>query len=65
MNRSHTKPDRVLRWPEVQRITSKSRTQTWRDEQEGRFPKRRQIGPNAVGWLESEINQWLAGLPKA
>ena len=64
MKLSHNKPDRILRWPEVQKINGKSRTTTWRDEQEGKFPRRRQIGPNAIGWLESEINEWLSELPK-
>ena len=24
-----------------------------------RFPKRVQIGPNRIGWVESEIDEWL------
>jgi prophage regulatory protein len=26
---------------------------------EGRFPRPRKIGKRAVGWLESDIDQWL------
>lgn len=63
MNPSHTKPDRILRWPELQQITGYSRTTIWRLEQEGKFPKRRQIGANMVGWISSEVSQWLAALP--
>jgi len=25
----------------------------------GRFPKRVHIGPNRVGWVESEVREWL------
>jgi predicted DNA-binding transcriptional regulator AlpA len=28
-------------------------------ERDGKFPKRRRLSANAVGWLESEINNWL------
>ncbi len=29
-------------------------------EKQGKFPKRVRLGPNRVGWVESEILQWLA-----
>lgn len=28
-------------------------------EAAGEFPKRVQLGGNRVGWVESEINEWL------
>ncbi|MEL6566867.1 MAG: AlpA family phage regulatory protein [Pseudomonadota bacterium] len=28
-------------------------------ESRGEFPRRVPLGPNSVGWLESEINDWL------
>lgn len=28
-------------------------------EKAGKFPKRVQLGPNRVGWLLSEIEDWL------
>lgn len=31
----------------------------WRMEKAGLFPRRRKLSPGAVGWLESEINEWL------
>lgn len=64
MNPSQTEPDRILRWPEVQRITGYSRTTIWRLEQEDKFPPRRQLGSNMIGWLHSEVADWLASLPK-
>lgn len=30
-------------------------------EKKGAFPKRRQLGPRCVAWIESEIDEWLAG----
>lgn len=33
---------------------------TWyRWEKLGLAPKRRRLGPNMVGWLKSEIDEWL------
>jgi prophage regulatory protein len=52
--------DRVLRETEVLKITNRSRPSRWRDERAGSFPRRIQLGPNSVGWLESEIFAWLS-----
>jgi len=51
--------DRFLREPQVKDITGLSRTSRWRMERERLFPKRRQISPGAIGWLESEITKWI------
>ena len=29
-------------------------------ERQGKFPKRRQISANAIGWLASELTDWMA-----
>ena len=50
----------ILRQPKVCERTGYSRTQLWRFETAGIFPKRVRIGPNAVGWLDSEIDAWIA-----
>jgi prophage regulatory protein len=52
----------VFREKEVIEIVSKSRTGIWRDERAGRFPKRVKIGIRAVGWLRSDLMEWLQGL---
>jgi prophage regulatory protein len=36
----------------------------WRWERNGRFPKRIQLGPNAVGWPAEEIHNWLITRPR-
>ena len=53
-------PDRFIREPERRRITGLSRSTWWRLERKGQAPKRRQISPNGVAWLESELTSWIA-----
>ncbi len=60
MSTTTPEPDRFLREPEVRHITGLSRTTRWRLQRDGKFPRRRQISTNAVGWLASEINVWMA-----
>lgn len=54
----------ILRWPKVKQLVGLSRPTVWRLENEGNFPKRRKLGTNSVGWMESEIHQWLENRPK-
>ncbi|MCH8095621.1 MAG: AlpA family phage regulatory protein [Proteobacteria bacterium] len=51
--------DRFLGETEVARITDLSRTTRWRLERQGRFPKKRHISANRIGWLQSEIIKWV------
>ena len=51
---------RVLRAREVTARTGLSRTTIWRLERQGQFPARRQLSLNAVGWIASEIERWIA-----
>ena len=51
--------NRILRAAEISRITGLSISTIGRMEAIGKFPKRRKIGKNAVGWAESEIANWL------
>ena len=48
-------PDRLIDIARVCQLTSLSRTTIWRLEGAGHFARRRQISPNRVGWLLSEI----------
>lgn len=57
--------ERILRLPEVRNRVGMSGTTIWRREKEGRFPRRRKLGPGAVGWKESDVEAWLADLPVA
>ena len=55
--------DCFLLGPEVGQITKLSKVTRWREEKAGRLPKRRQISPNRVAWLESEILAWMESRP--
>lgn len=52
--------DRILRDAEVTQRTGLSRSTRWRKERNGTFPKRRKISSHAVGWLESEIDDFIS-----
>src|SRR6516165_2253142 len=53
-------PARRLRCREVCARTGLSRTTLRRLECRGQFPSSRKLAANAVGWLESEIEGWIA-----
>ena len=53
-----TQVDRFVRERECQSISGLSRVTRWRLERCGRFPRRRQLSDNAVGWLLSELLIW-------
>ena len=55
--------DRIVLEKERKQLTGISRSTAWRLEQKGRFPKRRQVSDGLVGWLESEINEWISSRP--
>jgi predicted DNA-binding transcriptional regulator AlpA len=57
---------RVLRFPELKtrKGIDYARQYVDRLEREGRFPTRLRLGPNSVGWLEHEIDDWIAALPR-
>ena len=40
-----------------------SRSTIWRLESQEKFPRRRQLGPGAVGWLEEEVEKWMLERP--
>ena len=53
------KSARILRLPQVCSVTGFGRSMIYQMEAEGRFPHRVHIGIRAVGWIESEIQDWL------
>ena len=50
---------------ELLQVVPLSRTSVWRLESQGLFPKRRQITPQRVGWLVSEVEKWAESRPFA
>jgi prophage regulatory protein len=51
---------RIVREKERFRITPISRVQAWRLERVGKYPKRVRLGENSVGWLASELDEWIS-----
>ena len=49
----------ILRLPIVKARTGLSRSTIYLRISEGRFPKPVSLGGRAVGWVETEINDWL------
>ena len=55
---------KVLKIKDVLEITGyRSPVSIWNLERQGKFPKRRQIGPNSVGWICREIEEFLESRP--
>jgi predicted DNA-binding transcriptional regulator AlpA len=55
---------RILRINELQALVGLSRSTIWRMERKRTFPRRVRISTNAVGWLEFEVQAWLASRPR-
>ena len=53
-------PIRLLRLPQVMEVVGLSRSTIYALEEEERFPKRVKLAARAVGWVEAEIQAWLA-----
>ena len=51
---------RILRLPAVQTITGLGRSTIYLRISEGSFPASVSLGARAVGWVESEIEDFLA-----
>lgn len=53
----------ILRINDLVELLGVSRVTLWRWERDGLLPPKRVLGPNTVGWLESEILEWLESRP--
>ena len=50
---------RILRFQQVQARTGLSRSTIYRRLAERAFPNPVQLGARAVGWIESEVDEWI------
>ncbi|MBP9653638.1 MAG: AlpA family transcriptional regulator [Rhodocyclaceae bacterium] len=50
----------ILRLPQVKVRTGLSRSAIYQKVSQGAFPKPVSLGARAVGWVESEIENWLS-----
>lgn len=49
----------ILRLPDVKTRTGLSRSTIYLRVKEGKFPAPISLGVRSVGWIDSEIQQWL------
>ena len=54
----------ILRRHQVQQRTGLSRSTLYQYIKDGVFPASLQLGPRAVGWLESDISDWITARVK-
>ena len=54
----------ILRRHQVQQRTGLSRSTLYQYIKDGVFPASVQLGPRAVGWLESDISDWITARVK-
>lgn len=57
--------DRLLRREEVETRCGLARSTIYRLMRDGTFPEPMQVGPRAVRWPQSEIENWLSERPRA
>ena len=59
-DRTNPPPIQILRLPEVCKTTGLGRSMVYQLEAAQRFPARVRISDRAVGWVEDEVQAWLA-----
>lgn len=59
MNPNFSSAGRLIRLPEVMRLTAMSRSAIYRAEELGEFPPRCRVGARSVAWVEEEICAWI------
>ena len=53
-------PRKILRLPIVLDRTGLSRSTVYQRVTEGSFPRPVSLGARAVGWIETEVEEWIA-----
>ncbi len=59
MQQKNQREPAILRRPQVQQRTGLSRSTLYQYIKDGEFPKSIPLGPRSVGWLESDITDWI------
>jgi prophage regulatory protein len=52
-------PRKILRLPIVLDRTGLSRSTVYQRVTEGKFPRPVSLGARAVGWIETEVEEWI------
>lgn len=50
---------KILRRPEVEKVTGLCRSTIYAKMEDGTFPKPIKLSERSVGWLEHEVQEWL------
>jgi predicted DNA-binding transcriptional regulator AlpA len=58
-------PARAIRTREVTGLTALSRSTLWRLRRRGQFPTPRRLSDGVMGWLSSDVDQWVRSRPLA
>ena len=59
-NATPTKPEKLLRLPEVEALTGLKKTSLYNGAPDGSFPKPIRISARCVAWRESDLVAWQA-----
>ncbi len=54
----------ILRFAQVRERSGLSRATVYRRMRRGLFPAALDLGNNQLGWLEDEIDEWVAARPR-
>ena len=49
----------IIRLKDVMVLTGLSRSTIYLRKVQGKFPKKINLGSRAVGWISSEVNEWI------
>jgi prophage regulatory protein len=55
----------ILRLPAVRERTGLSRSSIYLKISEGKFPRPLSLGARAIGFLASEVDEWIASLQRS
>lgn len=55
-------PRKMLNLKQVLAIVPFSRSTIYREMEEGRFPKAREIAPRRIAWYEEDVATWQSAL---
>ena len=49
----------TIRLPQVKELTGLSKSSIYRLIEEGDFPKQHSLGVRSVGWVKSQVEDWI------
>lgn len=64
MNDNNQSPRKMLNLKQVLAIVPFSRSTIYREMEEGRFPKAREIAPRRIAWYEHDITAWQLAMDR-